>query len=142
MTSYSAYLKSVCEDITNKFKLNEQGKHVALIFKDEEHNQIKDWAILDENNTIVKTHKDIKDLTKDCMKNFNKNDYEAFINQKKQWFEKAFHYLVDKVVDGDPTVELVNAEFHHDEILLCYEDEYKRMHFTTVNTDDFLSYDM
>lgn len=62
MTIYMEYMKQVCKDLTNKLGLNENNQHVAMIFKDNEHDQIIGWEILDENNNIIKQYGDIKEL--------------------------------------------------------------------------------
>ena len=140
MNSYKNYLKEVCQDLTKKLGLDKKDQHVEIIYKDDKWDQIAYWTIVGTDKVIVKRYEGIQDLTKAYMEDMNKNDYGSFINQKDQWSKKAFHYLVDKIVDGDPTVELVNVEFRQDELVLCYEDEYKRMHLATVTIDDFMDY--
>ena len=62
MDSYKNYLKEVCQGLTKKLGLEEKGQRVELVFKDDQHDQIVYWAILDKDNIFVKKYKDIQDL--------------------------------------------------------------------------------
>lgn len=59
---YSNYLEQMCIDITHKLGLDNDNRHVAAMFKDNNSQQIIGWAILDKNNNILEQYDDIKEL--------------------------------------------------------------------------------
>lgn len=57
-------LEDLCKSIAKKIGLPKD-RHIAVLFENNESNEIVGWAVLDENNTIAKRYDELEELLKD-----------------------------------------------------------------------------
>lgn len=57
-------LEKICKQIAQKINLTEN-LHIAVIFENSESEDIIGWAVLDDNNNIIKRYDEVDELFKD-----------------------------------------------------------------------------
>lgn len=62
MEIYKNYLQSVCDDLTKKFCLDKENRHITILYSDNNPKQITYWAIIDKDNNVIETFNDIQKL--------------------------------------------------------------------------------
>lgn len=71
MEIYRNYLQTVCDDLTKKFCLDKENKHITILYSDNNTKQITYWAIIDKDNNVIETFNDIQKLIDKYTRNKN-----------------------------------------------------------------------
>ena len=71
MEIYKNYLQSVCDDLTKKFCLDKENRHITMLHSYNNPKQITFWAIIDKDNNVIETFNDIQKLIDKYTRNKN-----------------------------------------------------------------------
>ena len=71
MEIYKNYFQTVCDDLTKKFCLDKENRHITILYSDNNPKQITYWAIIDKDNNVIETFNDIQKLIDKYTRNKN-----------------------------------------------------------------------